>query len=163
MKPRFVPAASSWSAEDDAKLREMWPNYTSFQLVNEFGRSRSAIVARAHRLGMKKGLSLKDRKRLAKHPARPKRLNFVKDPAYKFSKVKTSPVKASEAIKAQPFKGVKIWELQRHHCRYMHDPETLTFCGHDVVSGYSYCAHHKPYMFTGEISLTKKDQRYYGK
>lgn len=158
MKPKFVPAATSWSAEDDEKLKAMWMTHTSLQLINVFGRSRSAIVARAHRLGMKKGVSKKDRKRGPTKVPTLKTL-FVKDPTYAISRVKVAASKPSTEIRKEPFKGVHLTDLKRHHCRYMHESDTLMFCGHDVKPGSSYCENHHKYMFRGIPALTPMQMR----
>lgn len=152
-----------WSKEDDEKLRELWPIKTSYQLMDIFGRSRNSIVARANRLGMKKGVTKKERRNRPKPVKNSNRIVFAKDPAYSFKKVRMPPMKPSDEIKNEPFIGVHLLDIKRDQCRYMHDSQSLMFCGHKVANGSSYCESHHKYMFIGRISLDDREQRYFAK
>lgn len=152
-----------WSKEEDEKLKELWPIRSSYQLMEVFGRSRNSIIARANRLGMKKGVSKKDRKNKPKPVKYAHRIVFAKDPAYSFKSVRMPPMKPSQAIKSEPFLGVHLLDIKHNQCRYMHDSQTLTFCGHTVFGGSSYCENHHKYMFAGRVSLDEKEQKYFAK
>ena len=93
----------------------------------------------------------------------PLRTVFVKDPTYAISRVKMAPTKPSSEIVKEPFKGVHLTDLKRHHCRYMHESDTLMFCGHDAKPGSSYCENHHQYMFRGVPALTPREMRYLAK
>ena len=69
----------------------------------------------------------------------------------------------SDEIKNEPFIGVHLLDIKRDQCRYMHDSQSLMFCGHKVANGSSYCESHHKYMFTGRISLDDREQRYFAK
>lgn len=152
-----------WSAEDDAKLKEMWPAYSSYQLAVVFGRSRMAIVGRANRLGMKKGFSKRDRSNARKLGESTLKTLFVKDRTYEISRVKLAPTKPNKEIAAEPFLGVQIADIKDNQCRYMNESSTLMFCGHQVQDRSSYCPNHHKHMYTGEISLNKRQHRYFAR
>ena len=152
-----------WSAEDDAKLKEMWPEYSSYQLAIVFGRSRMSVISRANRLGMKKGVSKRDRSNARKLGQSTLKTIFVKDTTYQVSRVKVAPTKPNKEIMAEPFLGVHIADIKNNQCRYMHEASTLMFCGHEVQGKSSYCPNHHKYMHTGEIALNKKQYRHYSR
>ena len=68
-----------WSPEEDVKLREMWPAYSSYQLAKVFNRSRMSVISRANRLGMKKGVSKRDRSNARKLGESTLKTIYVKD------------------------------------------------------------------------------------
>jgi hypothetical protein len=155
-----------WSPEEDIKLREMWPAYSSYQLATVFGRSRMAIIGRASRLGMKKGTFKRDRSNGRKTGGSTLinlKTLFVKDTTYNVSRVKLPPTKPNQEIMAEPFLGVHIADIKNNQCRYMHESSTLTFCGHEVQEHSSYCPNHHKHMFTGEKALNKKHHRYFAR
>jgi len=152
-----------WSAEEDAKLRLLWPDYSSYKLAAVFGRSRMAIIGRATRLGMKKGVSKRDRSIARKMGKSTIKSIFVKDTTYQISRVKVAPAKPSLEIMSEPFLGVHISDLKDDNCRYMHESSTLLFCGHQVQDKSPYCPNHHKHMYTGERALKKKDYRYFAR
>lgn len=152
-----------WSPEDDVKLREMWPAYSSYQLAIVFGRSRMSVISRANRLGMKKGISKRDRSNGRKLGQSTLKTIFVKDTTYQISRVKVAPTKPNKEIMAEPFLGVHIADIKNNQCRYMHESNTLTFCGHEVQKHSSYCPNHHKHMYTGEKALSKKHHRYFAR
>lgn len=153
------PFYRTWTAEEDAKLREMWPEYSSYQLAKVFGKSRMAVIGRAHRLGMKKGVSKRDRSNSRNLEKSTLKTLFVKDHTYSISRAKVAPMKPNMKIIKEPFLGVHISVINDNQCRYMHESISLTFCGHVTQKGSSYCPNHHQYMFTGEISLKPRHQR----
>lgn len=148
-----------WTAEEDAKLKELWIDYSSYQLAKVFGKSRMAIIGRAHRLGMKKGVSKRDRSITRKLGQSTLKTLFVKDHTFSISRVKVAPSKPNEQIVKEPFLGVHIADIKNNQCRYMHESSSLMFCGHATQKGSSYCPNHHQYMFTGEIALRPRHQR----
>lgn len=154
-RPFYPP----WTDEEDQKLREMWPEYSSYQLAKVFNKSRMAVIGRAHRLGMKKGVTKRDRSKSRKLKQSTLKTLFVKDHTYSISKVKVAPTKPNEKIIKEPFLGVHIADIKNNQCRYMHESSSLTFCGHMAQKGSSYCQNHHQYMFTGEIALKPRLQR----
>lgn len=152
-----------WTPEEDAKLRELWLDYSSYQLSKVLGKTRMAIVGRANRLGMKKGYSKRDRSNARKLGQSTLKTLFVKDHTYNISRVKMAPKKPNELIVQEPFLGVHISDIKNNQCRYMHESSSLMFCGHAVQKGFSYCQNHHKYMFTGDIALKPRHQRYFYK
>lgn len=152
-----------WSPEEDVKLREMWPAYSSYQLADVFNRSRMSVISRANRLGMKKGVSKRDRSTTRKMKDSTLKTIFVKDTTYSISKVKVAPAKPNKEIIKEPFLGVHIADIRHNQCRYMHESSTLMFCGHEVQNKSSYCPNHHKHMFSGEVALNKKQHRYFAR
>jgi hypothetical protein len=152
-----------WSPEEDVKLREMWPAYSSYQLAKVFNRSRMSVISRANRLGMKKGVSKRDRSNARKLGESTLKTIYVKDRTYEISRVKLPPTKPNKAIMAEPFLGVHIADHKDNQCRYMHEASTLMFCGHQVQDRSSYCPNHHKHMYTGEIALNKRQHRYFAR
>lgn len=148
-----------WTQEEDQKLREMWPAYSSYQLAKVFNKSRMAVIGRAHRLGMKKGITKRDLSKSRKLKQSTIKTLYVKDTTYNISRVKVAPTKPNEKIIKEPFLGVHIADIKNNQCRYMHESSSLTFCGHTSQKGSSYCPNHHQYMFTGEIALKPRHQR----
>lgn len=150
-----------WTDEEDQKLREMWPAYSSYQLALVFNKSRMAVIGRAHRLGMKKGSTKRDRSKGRKLSQSTLKTIFVKDTTYGISRVKVALTKPNEQIIKEPFLGVHIADIKDKQCRYMHESSSLMFCGHATQAGSSYCPNHHQYMFTGEKALKPRHQRYF--
>lgn len=154
-RPFYPP----WTAEEDKKLREMWLDYSSYKLATVFGKSRMAVIGRAHRLGMKKGATKRDRSKSRKLGQSTLKTLFVKDTTYNISRKKMAPTKPNEEIIKEPFLGVHIADIRNNQCRYMHESSSLMFCGHTIQKGSSYCPNHHQYMFTGDVALKPRHQR----
>lgn len=152
-----------WTPEEDAKLRELWLEKSSYQLAVVFGKSRMAVIGRAHRLGMKKGMAKRDRSNARKLNQSTLKTIFVKDTTYGISRVKVAPTKPDENIIKEPFLGVHLLDVKSNQCRYMHESSSMMFCGHTTQRGSSYCQNHHKYMFTGEVALKPRHERYYYK
>jgi hypothetical protein len=152
-----------WTPEEDEKLKSLWLDYSSYQLATVFGRSRMSIISRANRMGMKKGISKRDRARGDKLRSSSLKSVFVKDRTYEISRVKLAPTKPSQIIAAEPFLGVHFSEIRNDQCRYMKEASTLVYCGHDVQKKSSYCPNHHQHMYTGERAINRRNHRYFAR
>jgi len=45
---------TAWTEEEDATLRELWPNTLSSDIADKLGRTRNSVIGRADRLGLKR-------------------------------------------------------------------------------------------------------------
>lgn len=155
MEMKVANNANKWSPEEDARLRELWPLNTSYQLAAILGRSRMAIVGRANRLGIKKGHPEWEVARAAKARnllnGRSRAENFGVRLPSKEQKDAWTPSPFTDSL---PFLGITLFDLEPHHCRYMKDGKSLLFCGHDKRKGSSYCEAHHAQMYT-QKELTK--------
>lgn len=128
--------ATPWTPEEDAVIVENWAKLSATKLGQLLNRSKNSVIGRANRMGMKKGHAYPTR--VPKAVVRKARL---KDAIWR--KIVIKPEKVYETnIDTLPFIGVKIWDLEKHHCRFMKDPSTLEYCGHQTKERSSYCQHH---------------------
>lgn len=111
-----------WRAEDDDLLRQSWPKRLTCKSIGALmGRSRSAVIGRAHRLGLPR----KEIPREAIPKATPKAIP------------KATPKMPPQAGRCT------LMELKNHHCRWPVD--NGMFCGGpaDLAAGASYCEFHQ--------------------
>lgn len=121
----------SWSPQEIDLLAQLWPTHSGTQLGSLMGKTRNAIIGKAHRIGLppkKKGvwprtmMTTRSAHETAKAAVKPK-------------KPKIATVKAPTPI-APPLPpvdgGVHIMDLQPHHCRAIvaHGSDGLArYCG----------------------------------
>lgn len=146
-----------WTADEDQQIRDLWMDNTAGKLAVVFKRSRSAVIARAHRLGLKKAKVTQVF--AVKKIKKPKRVKLPKDNLFKVGGEKRPPRPPSEEPMKEPFIGVHLLEIKSNQCRFMDDPSTMLFCGHEVQEGSSYCANHHKHLYTGIPQLTLNQQR----
>lgn len=170
-----------WTAEEDQYLKDNWLALSAKVIGDKLSRSRNSVIGRANRIGLKKAVSStkKDRKIHlggkvgdigSEYDAMLKRIKSKKGlprlPKVKnmgFTK-RTSMIweeKDPSNIEDEPFLGVHLLDVRSGQCRYMKDPQTMLFCGHQTKENTPYCTHHAPYMYRGKIQLDDKDQKYY--
>lgn len=140
--------STSWSQEDDDYVRDNYREKSAAKIAEALGRTKNSIIGRARRLGLGKpygevfGPGAKDSRKSTEgegvdNSREPNILN--RKPAAR----RVVKVSAPEIIPLNGV-GVKIWDLEPRHCRWViGEPKDLTFCGHDHSAGSAYCDGHK--------------------
>lgn len=147
---------TSWTQEQDDFIRAQYRAISTKAIGERLGKTKNAIIGRANRLGLTKPyrevFGHADAPKQYRQPRKrrgdelgPERLN--RRPKEKGS------AKLTEAdISPLNGVGVKIWEIENKHCRWVvGEPQDLLFCGHDKEAGSSYCLAHS--------RLSKQEQK----
>lgn len=142
-----------YTPEEDAVIKENYRSMGSRALAALLKRSKNSVIGRAHRLGV--AMSQKEINEVrrvttlqqARKPAKVRDYLMVERPigfADRKSRVRLLPQKLpEETITPLDGVGVKIWELETTHCRWvMGESKEMTFCGHQKRKGSHYCEAH---------------------
>lgn len=121
---------SEWSEDEDTILREKWGNTNAAEIGGEIGRTKNAVIGRAHRIGLEPIKRVSKRPRSPK-PRREKRMRFR--PEYK----RIVP----QSLFAPPSLAVSILDLGPLQCSYIEGDDRLC-CGQPTVTGARWCAFH---------------------
>lgn len=149
----MTPSNFNWTDENIATLKVMWAEGKSAATIaaHLHGVSRSAVIGKAARLGLKKHVNAPNSPYRAPPPPKVKPLVGTNNRPKK----KADPVKVAEVLKIEnrpappsipkPL-SLKLFELNHDDCRWPVSGEKAStlFCGHDVQPGCSYCpGHHR--------------------
>jgi GcrA cell cycle regulator len=155
-----MPQPSDWTEPRVKILRALWADgWTGQQIGQKFGKSRSAILGKIHRLGLM---------RKNRPPPPPKPATVAPPVAKPITKPNTMAVTLAPRIvprprpvvsSAPPLVGMRmlpLLELEAGWCRWPDDngdPRTqglaMLFCGANVVPGRPYCPAHLHRSQTG--------------
>lgn len=164
-----VSIRNFWTAEQDEYVRENYRTKSAAEIGAFLGKTKNAVIGRAGRL--KLSISLREhhsrmrinadqeysrkKQRAVKKLAEKKPAKTRKERGHDRSRAgffrvlrKSDPVDLTSLDKIDPINGVgvKIWELESKHCRWVvGEPKDLTFCGHNKQEGSSYCKDHHPH------------------
>ena len=122
-----------WTPDEDEALRKRYKSETAAVLSKAMGRTRSAVLGRAYRLGLtgEKKAKKKDTGILVSKPKQHPYLTVQDGPSF------------------MPRGGaVEMMELGAHDCRW---PCGDKFCGARKVAGKSYCREHTDLAYPKEI------------
>lgn len=132
----------AWTPERIEALVEMRRNGMTFgQIANVLGVTRSAMIGKAHRMGMcERRASAPKMARLPRRIAAPAR----KPPSQRPIALRGPPKDPAPmpTPAADDVARVSLLDLEPHHCRWPVGEPTQGFCGCDKVPGLSYCAGH---------------------
>lgn len=121
---------SDWTESDDTFLRDKWGNTNAADIGGAIGRTKNAVIGRAHRIGLEAIKRVSKRPRSQK-PRREKRMHFK--PEYK----RIVP----PSLFAPPSLAVSILDLGPLQCSYIEGDDRLC-CGQPSVLGARWCAFH---------------------
>jgi GcrA cell cycle regulator len=137
-----------WSTDETSELVRQWPFRSASQLAGAFGRTRTAICGKVHRLcqaGVLKRLVVKHYEVEPRHPPPPGRKTPQVPRPPRPSEIKRAVIRYTR----EPILTMRpccLTELDEHRCHWPLDiksPEPATdFCGGTAVPGLPYCAHH---------------------
>jgi hypothetical protein len=145
-----------FTPEEDAEIIKHYRSMGTRALAKLLNRSKNSVISRAHRLGVARSAREMEEERringyyrtqMAKIGTPEKDHLVVERPigfANKVSRVRLLPQKPpEETVTPLNGVGVKIWELDSTHCRWvMGDSKDMTFCGHGKWHNTQYCAAH---------------------
>lgn len=144
-RPVYKPPRA-WTEEEDEMLRALWARkLTAREISISIGKTRNAVIGRAHRLELEKRcVSRKPKKKIA-------RLSRKKIVPKAFLKKYTKEFKKAlkRLEKARMEGGVSFTELEPHHCRFISgDPmEDHIYCGREVKPQSRFCPEHHKLCF----------------
>lgn len=123
---------TDWTKDQDAILREKWGKTDARDIGYEVGRSKNAVIGRAHRIGLDPIKRVSKKPREQRHP-RMRRLRMRTLPA--FASV------VPESLFAPVSMAVGILDLASNQCAYIEGDDHLC-CGHPAETGTRWCAFH---------------------
>ena len=152
-------AGLTWTKERIELLTKLWTEgLSASQIAAELGGdvSRNAVISKAHRLGISRGVvkgtsTPRPRKPRPPEPSASAEPTAQKDPAPVPRTASQQPARQPEVtavpveVVVPPSEGVTIMELREFMCRWpLGDPTTPAFryCGTQAIMGLPYCAHH---------------------
>lgn len=142
--------STNWTKEQDDFLKEQYRAISAAVIAERLGKTRNAVIGRANRLGLGRAYREvfgqtathspyrhKSRKGQGGHNATGGELFYRKPKATRVVKMEEADIKPLNGV------GVKMWELEPAHCRWViGEPKDLTFCGNNKHTGTSYCEGH---------------------
>jgi GcrA cell cycle regulator len=113
-------------------LKQLWGTYSARWIAVHLGMTRNAVIGKAHRLGL-------ERQKTANRPGERQRPHKRKPPPI----VVIVPAPLPPDPPKPPPSGVKLVDLERHHCRWpLGEPRDMLFCGQPKWELTSYCPFH---------------------
>lgn len=158
-----------WSDGMDETLKTMWADGAPARIIGyEIGRSKNAVIGRAHRLGLalhcdskREPPKVKRHRTKTKRPvpvATTQRLHFHKGKA---------PVVVAHAVYEgahyeAPATRKTLLELAPHDCRWpcWNDGDPQFFCGAPQLDGKTYCPTHCAIAYAPTPGLVRQRVRY---
>jgi hypothetical protein len=157
-------ASIKWTDEETDFLRKNYRSVAAKSLADSLGKSRNAIIGRANRIGLSlpyadayQDIRLrKMEKKLPKivpdHPTSADEymsrnlLAIPKQRSVHLQRRKSPIIQdavVDDVVKPLNGVGVSLWDAKSSHCRWIiGDPKAMTFCGHEIQKGTSYCPTH---------------------
>jgi hypothetical protein len=135
--------SGEWMPADIDRLRELWAqNLTAAAIAAELGKSRNAVLGKAHRLGLAaRPNPIKQAKR-----GRPKA--EPRDPLVKV--VRRAPLPKSQAPQVEGVTGIGG---RYGRCQYVVGDVAgmeTRYCGAEAQG--SYCVGHRPFVYAGRVA-----------
>lgn len=130
---------NEWTEREDEQLRSMWGRqdghgrliYSCREMAGIIGRSKSAIIGRANRIGLPR------LQRAAKKKAAPRKIRDKRFVPRVFPKSVHKPI---PLFVPAPL-NLTILERQKNQCAYIEGDDGLC-CGHQTASGSAWCEFH---------------------
>lgn len=146
-----------WTDTEDATLRAQWAKGVSasqIALALGTGRSRNAIIGRAHRLELKDHALLRHRHRDRAVPAAVLAPRRQRKPVERKGGPKLRALEriVAHTLPAEPYVELpplvaSVADLESHHCRWIPGEPTGGLCGRHKLPGLPYCEHHAKRAF----------------
>ena len=129
----LTPSGSLFTPEMDARLTELWGMKRAKEIGEELGKTRNAIIGRAHRLGLR-NIRPEPKPKLPRAPRIRGEVKARKSPTLKF---------LSPPVPVEPL-NILFGDLQERHCREVvgKDGFQSLSCGHSRIEDSSYCRWH---------------------
>lgn len=133
-----------WTAEQTEELKRLYGEGLSCSAIAAvMGKSRNAVIGRAHRIGLErrgagKRAEIEAGNRRGSKPQQPREKTTPR-----VRSLRPSQEQIELRVAAVDPLHIGLLDLESHHCRYPYgDTPNITFCGHQVFAGFSYCAPH---------------------
>jgi hypothetical protein len=155
----------SWSDQDTEYLKQHWSNASAKTIAITLHRTRSAVIGKAHRLGLEKkrvknyanNIPTKTHKPKAPRGRPPKPRNGMS--------VRTFEATEMTALPDEPIGSclnISILELTKYTCHYPTESDkrgvATAYCGLPVASR-AFCASHARLCYTANILPLRKAKR----
>ena len=146
---RLPPGGSWFTPEMDARLTALWGMTSCVAIGHELGKTKNAIIGRAHRLGLR-NIRPEPKPKLPKAPRIRGEFKARKSPTLRF---------LSPPVPVEPL-NILFGDLERHHCREIvgKDGFQSLSCGHSKIEDSSYCRFHHAINHT---AATPRARPYY--
>lgn len=138
----------NWTDERIELLKKLWADGKSASQIVEImgGVSRNAVIGKVHRLNLPVRQDYQQPLRAARIIRTPRMPKKKPEPA-KVSELQKfidrAPPPVADSIPMPKSLGLTLMELENHNCRWpAGEREHITFCGHQIEQGRSYCAYH---------------------
>lgn len=157
MGVRSGVSIKAYTEQEDALILTNYRTVGVRVLAQLLNRTHNSVIGRAYRLGVSGSSedALLERKIRTKKekPPKPERLPRMRDHLMVKRPTTTEDRKAAARLMPQALPeetitplngvGVKIWDIQPSHCRWvMGEAREMTFCGHTKRAGSHYCEDH---------------------
>lgn len=129
-----------WDDEMAELAKARWKAGASGKAIgDEIGKSRSAVMGKLHRMGLRRHQQTTPRSAIAQQAAR------ATAASAHYKQRKRAPWSDVAEIKPEITPtAVGIVDLERHHCRWPVSGEgaAMRYCGGNAADGYPYCSRH---------------------
>lgn len=132
-----------WTAEQTEELKRLYGEGLSCSAIAAvMGKSRNAVIGRAHRIGLErrgagKRAEIEAGNRRGSKPQ--PRENYTP----RVRTIRPSQEQIELRVAAVDPLHIGLLDLESHHCRYPYGGvPNVTFCGHQKFGSFSYCAPH---------------------
>jgi GcrA cell cycle regulator len=134
----------TWTRQALERAVAMWKaGFSSREIGDALCVTRSAVMGKVHRMGLKRFRALDSPPRKARMKS-----NSAGFADQRHARRTAVAVQAPAAADTpMPFLGLALVELERQHCRYPRGDEHFTFCGQPRLDRSPYCPHHHRLCF----------------
>ena len=184
MTDGYYPKIFPWTKEQVGTLTEMWGTHSAAIIAAKLGRSRNAVIGKAHRLiKMKKLRPLKSPPAINNHAPSARKdvvplilegalVMKLPPPKVTLKKVHTKaelqaieaqkrrlagPIKVTPIAEDRSGKGITLGDLRDDRCHWVSSVRPPLYCGAAVLNPTPYCLQHAKAVYTehGFLRYTK--------
>jgi GcrA cell cycle regulator len=134
----------TWTRQALERAVAMWKaGFSSREIGDALCVTRSAVMGKVHRMGLKRFGALDSPPRKAR--VKSNSAGFADQRHARRTAVAVqAPAAADIPVK---FLGLSFAQLEAHHCKFPRGDEHFTFCGQPRLNGSPYCPHHHRLCF----------------
>jgi hypothetical protein len=136
-----------WEDERTAELKRLWDEGLSFAAIaDELGITRSAVAAKAKRLGLRRKSAEEMAKYNARGEGRAPKSRRAPQTTTRVERIEWTPPPAVPFVPPNP---VSLFDVRSFQCRFICSEDKAfpaMFCGEPTLGG-SWCSHHRAVVF----------------